>query len=268
MEECDDLQLQTTSNFKADHVDAYDLDCDDEATTCAIFMASLSPARSLNGDTVAPTYDSDIPSEVPHYDTYHENDVPNSVVQEMEYIEHFVSNNDSYDELTSDNNVISYADYMVTIENDAAQYVPPPTQDNAMILSVIEQMKSQVEKCNTVNQENKSVNESLPSKLEQYKEKIKSEPINAYFKNKRVVHHDYLKVTKEHVDTLQELLEQSRALKTLDENLVYACKFAKRIQELLVYVSDSCPFTQSGNEKWAPTTSHRKNNKPYVDASI
>ncbi|GKA34879.1 putative ribonuclease H-like domain-containing protein [Tanacetum coccineum] len=35
----------------------------------------------------------------------------------------------------SDNNVISYGDYMVTIENDAAQSVHPPKQDNAMILS-------------------------------------------------------------------------------------------------------------------------------------
>ncbi|GJU67870.1 hypothetical protein Tco_1254129 [Tanacetum coccineum] len=49
--------------------------------------------------------------------------------------------------------------------------------------------------------------------------KIKSEPINAYFKNNRVVHHDYLKVTKEHVATLHELLENARALKPLDEHI-------------------------------------------------
>ncbi|GJY32481.1 retrovirus-related pol polyprotein from transposon TNT 1-94 [Tanacetum coccineum] len=97
--------------------------------------------------------------------------------------------------------------------------------------------------------------------------KIESEPINAYFKNNRVVHRDYLKVTKEHVATLQELLEEARALKPLDEHIGHASKFDERIQELLVYVSASCPFTQSGNEKWTPTTSHRKNNKPYVDAS-
>ncbi|GJW08013.1 retrovirus-related pol polyprotein from transposon TNT 1-94 [Tanacetum coccineum] len=98
-------------------------------------------------------------------------------------------------------------------------------------------------------------------------DEIKTEPINAYFKNNKVVHRDYLKVTKEHVATLQELLEESRALKPLDEHIGHASKFAERIQELLVYVSASCPFTQSGNEKWAPATSHRKNNKPYVDAS-
>ncbi|GJS01918.1 hypothetical protein Tco_0318426 [Tanacetum coccineum] len=129
----EDLQLHTTSNFKADHVDAYDLDCDDEATASAIFMASLSPAGSVNGDTV-----------------------------ETEYIEHIVSNNDTCDELMSDSNVISYADYMVTIENDVAQYVSPPEQNkDAMILSVIEQMKGQVDLCNTVNKEAKSMNKSL-----------------------------------------------------------------------------------------------------------
>nr|GEW56635.1 hypothetical protein [Tanacetum cinerariifolium] len=115
----------------------------------AIFMASLSPAGSINGDTVGLTYASDILSEVPHYDTYYKTDVLKSDVKEMKYTEQFVSHDDSYDELTSDSNVISYQDYMVTIENDAAQYVQPPIQDNEMILSVIEQMKFQVEKYNT-----------------------------------------------------------------------------------------------------------------------
>ncbi|GJY00465.1 integrase, catalytic region, zinc finger, CCHC-type containing protein [Tanacetum coccineum] len=57
-DDCDDLQLHTTINFKADHVDAYDSNCDDQATANAILMASLSSAGSLNDDTVTPTYDS------------------------------------------------------------------------------------------------------------------------------------------------------------------------------------------------------------------
>ncbi|GKE38011.1 hypothetical protein Tco_1461416 [Tanacetum coccineum] len=97
--------------------------------------------------------------------------------------------------------------------------------------------------------------------------KIESEPINAYFKNNRAVHRDYLKVIKEHVATLQELLEEARALKPLDEHIGHASKFAEQIQELLVYVSASCPFTKSENGKWALATCHKKNNKPYVDAS-
>ncbi|GKB81874.1 hypothetical protein Tco_0948769 [Tanacetum coccineum] len=147
----EDLQLHTTLNFKADHVDAFDSNCDDDAAASAIFMESISPAGSINGDIVCPTYASDILSKVPYYDTYLETDVLNSIVQEKEYTEHLVSNNDSYNELISDSNVISYADYMVTIKNDAAQYVPQPEQDNSMILSITEQIKSQVERCNTVN---------------------------------------------------------------------------------------------------------------------
>nr|GEW95513.1 hypothetical protein [Tanacetum cinerariifolium] len=107
----DDLQLHTTTNFKADHVDAYDSYYDDQATTSAIFMASLSSAGSLNDDTLTPTYDSNTLSEVPHYDTYHDDDVLNSTIQEMEYNEHSVSYDDSYAELSSDSNVISYAEY-------------------------------------------------------------------------------------------------------------------------------------------------------------
>ncbi|GJX61280.1 hypothetical protein Tco_0294180 [Tanacetum coccineum] len=111
----DDLQLYTTSNFKADHVDAYDSDCDDQATINAIFMASLSSIGPLNDDIVTLTYDSNTLSEVTHYDTYHDDDMLNSDVQKTKYNEHFVSHDDSYVELTSNSNVISYTEYMVTI---------------------------------------------------------------------------------------------------------------------------------------------------------
>ncbi|GKA43803.1 hypothetical protein Tco_0736527 [Tanacetum coccineum] len=68
---------------------------------------------------------------------------------------------------TYDSDILSK--YMTTIENDAAQSVPPFEQDNSMILSIIEQMKSQVEQCNTINQENKSVNELLADFLQNVK---------------------------------------------------------------------------------------------------
>ncbi|GKA86135.1 retrovirus-related pol polyprotein from transposon TNT 1-94 [Tanacetum coccineum] len=58
--------------------------------------------------------------------------------------------------------------------------------------------------------------------------KIESEPINTYFKNNKDVHCDYLKVTKEHVATLEELLKEARALKPLDEHIGHVSKFAER----------------------------------------
>ncbi|GJV95279.1 retrovirus-related pol polyprotein from transposon TNT 1-94 [Tanacetum coccineum] len=172
-DDCEDLQLQATTNFKTDQIDAYDSDCDDEATTNAIFMEKISPISSLNDDTVAPRYDSDTLSEVPHYDTYHDSDMLNSNIQELGYIKNIVSTNESYDELKSNSDVISYTDYMLTIGDDADNYVPPPVQKDDMMLSVIEQIKSQVEKCTKVNQELKSKIESLTSELEQYKDRVR-----------------------------------------------------------------------------------------------
>ncbi|GJX76821.1 hypothetical protein Tco_0323632 [Tanacetum coccineum] len=93
---------------------------------------------------------SDILFEVPHYDTYLDSDVLNSNIQELGYIENIVSTNESYDELKGNGDVISYADYMLIIRDDADNYVPPPVQKDDMMLSVIEQMKYQVEKCTKV----------------------------------------------------------------------------------------------------------------------
>ncbi|GJV70199.1 retrovirus-related pol polyprotein from transposon TNT 1-94 [Tanacetum coccineum] len=299
--DCKDLELQATTNFKANHIDAYDSDCDDEATTKEIFMVNLLLVGSLNDDTVETHYDSDI---------------------------HF----ESYDELTDNNNVISYTDYTLTIGNDEDNYVLLPVHKNDMMLSVIEQMKSQVEKYNMVNQESKSMNELLTSELERYKDKVRvleyavkdgeqeaylsrelymaisdqnrkknfetliqdsseskfdecikkrttlsphqigsweKSDIKGAFKKDVIPFSENLKETfklfengfipevkemkdifeqmeyevDQHVASIfKKLLEQSRALKPLDEHI-------------------------GGNEKWAPVTCHRKNNKPYVDAS-
>ncbi|GJZ83698.1 retrovirus-related pol polyprotein from transposon TNT 1-94 [Tanacetum coccineum] len=62
-------------DFLADSLEETDDYCDDEATANAIFMANLSHVGSINDDTVEPRYDSDILSEVPHYDTYHDTDM-------------------------------------------------------------------------------------------------------------------------------------------------------------------------------------------------
>ncbi|GJZ93627.1 retrovirus-related pol polyprotein from transposon TNT 1-94 [Tanacetum coccineum] len=160
-------------DFLADSLEETDDYYDDEATANVIFLENLSTVGPINNDTIEPRYDSDIHCKVPHYDTYHDSDMLNSNILELGYIENIVSYNESYDELTGNNNVISYTDYMLTIGNNKDNYVPPSVQKNDMMLSVIEQMKSQVENCNMVNQESKSVNESLTSELERYKDRVR-----------------------------------------------------------------------------------------------
>ncbi|GKA05670.1 hypothetical protein Tco_0684790 [Tanacetum coccineum] len=231
-------------DFLADGLEDFDSDCDDlQLNTTSIFKEDHIDA-----------FDSDCDEE-----------------------HAAISNNDSYDELTSNNNVISYAEYMVTIETDAAQSVPSPEQnnDNVIILSISENGKLRAHlqakfSEPKLNQNGSSVNTKF--------EKPPTSRHTTQFIPKVVEKNDLSKTITSHLHTnniikkctkvlTSELLEQARALKTLDENLVYACKFAERIRDLLVYVSASCPFTQSGNEKWVPVTIRRKNNKPYVDTS-
>ncbi|GJR85802.1 retrovirus-related pol polyprotein from transposon TNT 1-94 [Tanacetum coccineum] len=57
----------------------------------------------------------------------------------------------------------------------------------------------------------------------------------------REVHINYLRNTQEQSNILQEIVEQVKAKQPLDGDLDLACKYATRIQELLVYVQDTCP---------------------------
>ncbi|GJZ28363.1 hypothetical protein Tco_0573010 [Tanacetum coccineum] len=109
--------LNTTSIFMTDHVDAFDSDFDYAPTASAIFMARLSLAGSVNGDDAGPSYDIDILSKVPTYNNYHDNDMFQHSIQDLDYFEQPVSINDTYVELTNDNNVISDIPYTDTNEN-------------------------------------------------------------------------------------------------------------------------------------------------------
>ncbi|GJU83174.1 retrovirus-related pol polyprotein from transposon TNT 1-94 [Tanacetum coccineum] len=57
----------------------------------------------------------------------------------------------------------------------------------------------------------------------------------------REAHLEYLKYTQEQADILRGIVEQAKAEQPLDKELDFACKHAQRIQELLVYVRDTCP---------------------------
>ncbi|GJS35826.1 hypothetical protein Tco_0534208 [Tanacetum coccineum] len=61
--------------FQTDDLDAYDSDCDDISLAKVVLMANLS------------SYDSGVLFEVPHHDTYQNDDMIIQSVQEMQYIE-------------------------------------------------------------------------------------------------------------------------------------------------------------------------------------
>nr|GEZ91544.1 hypothetical protein [Tanacetum cinerariifolium] len=81
--------------------------------------------------------------------------------------------NQSEIEITSDSNIISYSQYMNESQYTTVQNSRLPTQQDDLILSVIEQLKTQVVNCTKINQDNKNVNDILTTELERYKNEVR-----------------------------------------------------------------------------------------------
>nr|GEX56688.1 hypothetical protein [Tanacetum cinerariifolium] len=71
--------------------------------------------------------------------------------------------------------------------------------------------------------------------------KLDLEPLAPKLMHNKECHIFYLKHTQDQADVLQGLVEQAKAKQPFDNELDFACKHTKRIQELLVYVKDTCP---------------------------
>ncbi|GJT82153.1 retrovirus-related pol polyprotein from transposon TNT 1-94 [Tanacetum coccineum] len=120
--------------YQADDLDAYDSDCDELNTANIALMENLSH------------YSSDDLAEVHDHDNIN-NNVINQAVQAMPYFEQ--SN-------------------VAAIQNSNSS-----AQEDALILFVIKQLKTQIVNCTKINLDNKSVNDTLTVKLERYKEQVK-----------------------------------------------------------------------------------------------
>nr|GEU29006.1 retrovirus-related Pol polyprotein from transposon TNT 1-94 [Tanacetum cinerariifolium] len=66
-------------------------------------------------------------------------------------------------------------------------------------------------------------------------------PLALKLRNNRIAQYDYLKHTQEETATLREIVENERFLNPLNTSLDYACKYTKRIQELLIILKQTCP---------------------------
>ncbi|GJY27427.1 hypothetical protein Tco_0402153 [Tanacetum coccineum] len=79
--------------------------------------------------------------------------------------------------------------------------------------------------------------------------KLDIEPISHRLKNNRDAHEVYLEKTIENNDTLCGLVECARKQNPSEPLLESACMFTKHVQELLVYVSKTCPSLTKPCEK-------------------
>ncbi|GJT40368.1 hypothetical protein Tco_0940233 [Tanacetum coccineum] len=101
-------------------------------------------------------FDSDyVLSVVPTHDTYLDNQVIDQSVQEMQYSEQPVFNNDTYIDITSESNIISYEQYLRETKNAVIQDTSSSIQQDAL-MSMIEVMSNYVAKCNEMDKEYKA----------------------------------------------------------------------------------------------------------------
>nr|GEU69070.1 hypothetical protein [Tanacetum cinerariifolium] len=84
--------------------------------------------------------------------------------------------------------------------------------------------------------------------------KIDVAPLAPKLRNNRTTHTDYLRHTQEETTILREIFESERLLNPLNNFLDYACKYTKRIQELLIILQQTCPcITDLGTKLMAVT---------------
>ncbi|GJR56682.1 retrovirus-related pol polyprotein from transposon TNT 1-94 [Tanacetum coccineum] len=156
-----DIQTsQTVITHNADDLDAYDSDCDELNSAKIALMANLS----RNG--------SDALTEVLNPDnlTY---DLLNQSEQIMTSSEQSNDVSQSETEITSDSNIIPYSQYLSEAQQETVQNSNSSAQQDVMILSMFEQLTTQVTHCTNVNLEYKSANQALTTELDRYKEEVK-----------------------------------------------------------------------------------------------
>nr|GEY42329.1 hypothetical protein [Tanacetum cinerariifolium] len=89
------------------------------------------------------------------------------------------------------------------------------------------------------------VNEAVPlHPIDPELLRIDVAPLTTKLRNNRTAHYDYLKHTQEETATLREIVKNKRLLNPLNTSLDYACKYTKRIRELLIILKQTCPMHQ------------------------
>nr|GEY79769.1 hypothetical protein [Tanacetum cinerariifolium] len=178
--------------YQADDLDAYESDCDELNTAKVAIMVNLS-----------------------HYGL-------DALVEVMSSSEQSNVVNQSKTEITNGSNIIPYSQYVIESQQAGVLNSKTSAQQDALILSVIEQLKTQVINCIKINLDNKTVNDTLTAQLERYKEQVKvlKEGQNVKFEPKlydgNVIKNIFAIEIPESKKTLM-LAEESRSKMTLKQ---------------------------------------------------
>nr|GEW12228.1 hypothetical protein [Tanacetum cinerariifolium] len=266
-------EIPTPAASQTDDLDAFDSNCDDVPSAKEVLMASLC------------SYDLDVPSQVPFHDTNIENDMSYQSVQETQCSEQPSFDNDTEFDITTDtketlelakgSDIVLHMDKnYLEHENSALELLMHEndhfielliSQDHVHTavnsLAAISDYKSMQQKL-LISQDHVLAVNSLAaisdyksmqqSFVDEYNETLvlKDELAKKHDMIENDVYNElskryYLKHIQENADMLHEITKHASVLSPLDSDLDFACKFVTRIQELLVYVSATCPSSKS-----------------------
>nr|GFC00024.1 integrase, catalytic region, zinc finger, CCHC-type, peptidase aspartic, catalytic [Tanacetum cinerariifolium] len=91
------------------------------------------------------------------------------------------------------------------------------------------------------------------SVLTRTKHAVDVELIVPRLRNNRDAHIDYLRHLKESVETIRDIVEEAKVVRTLDRSIVSACRYTQHSQELLEYAIGTCP---QGSQQRAKQLAH------------
>nr|GEW85585.1 integrase, catalytic region, zinc finger, CCHC-type, peptidase aspartic, catalytic [Tanacetum cinerariifolium] len=147
--------------YQADDLDAYDSDCDEINTTKVALMVNLSHYGS-----------DDLAEEV----VQNSNSLAQQDALILSMIEQLKTQVVNCTKINLDNKSVNdtlTAELERYKDQEVVQNSNSLAQQDALILSMIEQLKTQVVNCTKINLDNKSVNDTLTAELERYKDQVR-----------------------------------------------------------------------------------------------
>nr|GEW80981.1 hypothetical protein [Tanacetum cinerariifolium] len=154
------LAITTINIFEVSHEDAYDFDVDKGPHAASAFMANLSSTSRINCATTS------------HVNEVHTNDnqIFDNVNHLLAHVMHQEEHQDSDVESDIDDNTISYHQYQLDSEvQDVPTKVSFVSPGEISMITILDDLRNQLDRHLKVNQEQSMVNDSLRAELARFK---------------------------------------------------------------------------------------------------
>ncbi|GJX55966.1 retrovirus-related pol polyprotein from transposon TNT 1-94 [Tanacetum coccineum] len=268
--------IPQNSAFETEDLDAYDSDCDDISSAKAVLMENLSSC------------DSDVLSEesqdagILDTNSHAPNDL--SVLSLVEQMNDHVANIDKENQTNKIVNKSLTAELerykeRVTIFKQRinvafwlkhSNYNPDTfvKSHTPIRIEAPSELPKITNYCDMIFAMRKNVVDTAVSKpnatIAPGMFKLDIEPISHRLKNNRDAHEVYIEKTIENTNTLCGFVERAKTQNPSEPLIESTCTFTKQVQELLVYVSQTCPNSPKPSEKLVVVTPTNKEKRVRI----